>query len=166
MNRKNKFKLCLFALGTMTSLASSCGRKEQKIQTLSTTATATGSDGSSTAALQSLTDPTCTSSKSCKEAQFKIIDDTGKEPDGLNAKVGKEIEWTFQLSTKSIEGRLLVATKQYPIWADIKNGTKTGSKIIFGTPSKPSKDGEIIFIVRDMMKCKVSEKKLETCLDV
>ncbi|MCX6126261.1 MAG: hypothetical protein NTV34_16130 [Proteobacteria bacterium] len=168
----NYFKLPkLVALGAAGLLTlSHCGKQDQKIQS-KTPSPATpdpSSDGSKAVKEDSsggekLKDPACPSSKNCPAIEFTLADESGSAPAIKAASVGKAVSWTFLIKSKAIAGRLLIANKQQPIWATIKNGDKPGMKVLTGVPTEKIANGELIFLVRDIVRCQVTEKEPGVC---
>ncbi len=168
---------------TVVSLAMiSCGRNStQKIQqkdggssgedakgnTSNGTPGGPGSIDEEKDSLAALADPNCTSDAKCPSVPFMLIDNTGVAAKQFSGTLKAEVKWSVSVKSNAIEGRLKISNKELPTWATSKAGSTVGSKVISGKPNQKTSSGQLIFIVRDLMKCKVSKLKdnLDDCLD-
>jgi hypothetical protein len=144
-----------FTLLLIASQLLSCGRKDQKVNML----VSTTSENSALSNLKNLKDETCSISK-CQSVDFKITDENKKEVKDKSLAIGDEADWQFTIQSNSIEGRLMLFTKQIPVWSNIKKGQYISSLSVLGTADQEVSDGKIVLVVRDLMKCKNTEEKI------
>lgn len=161
----------VLTVSCLAILTASCGRSEQKVRpkTSSSTTENEGESGKGPTgkpAAEAAKDPSCLSAEKCPAVNFTIVDETGVVPVSKAAKIGSPVKWSFKVQSSAVAGRLLIAEKQFPSWATIAVGSSPGSKEVAGTPNEANAQGELIFIVRDMIKCKVTEKESSVCSDV
>ena len=141
------FKILLLSLGLLTP---SCGRKLDQVQT-----PAKNKLNSDDAVV---TDPVnCPSQAKCDQPTGKLVDENGSPIASKTAVVGETVNWTFQVETTAIAGRLLVAPVTYPTWATFQAGSQKGSKILTGVPDQSITSGSLTFVIRDMVRCQQFE---------
>lgn len=172
----------------LSLLANACGKSDQKVQTVSAKSkTDGGSSGDQSVDITNLTDPNCTSSSSCNVLSFGVTDElshvfspmdvpTGPgiaDPNAKAAAVGSPINWTLTatISTPGAPaGRILLAPFQVPTWvqrASTTNSAGLRTQNLTGTPAATDAvaAGNLVFIARDMVKCKVTaQNPLTTCV--
>lgn len=148
---------------TLTVAVTACGKTSQKVLPQASTQSASGTG----VTIATLKDPACTSAANCPAVDFSIVDESGSSTlTTKSVNVGTAVKWSYSIKSNAITGRLMMGSREIPTWASIENGDTAGTKIIAGTPDQKVASGNIVFVVRDMMKCKVNEKDLGVCTDV
>jgi hypothetical protein len=185
LDSKRQSIFLFYALILLALMTTGCGKREQKVQTITTNSKKTsGSQTASGSDWTNINDPSCSAASSCNKVEFKLSSNgsaapstssssdssTGtsttnaSDPSSLSATVGDAVEWNFALETTAVAGRLLIASSQIPPWAKFE--TDTAGVKISGKPNQYTAAGQLIFKVRDMVRCKVSEKDIAICKDL
>lgn len=159
------------------AIVSSCGKTDQKVQTADTSKKVVGSgstDASGTDPLASLSDDNCKTKDACNSVAYTVVDETGADVTSVgvlqpkSGTTGTSVNWSLsvKLSTAGAPaGRVMLAPSQLPLWMNVTNGTDKGTKQLTGIPDAPASNVQMIFIARDMIKCKVSEPTASVCTD-
>lgn len=173
-------KLLAFSL-----LFNACGKSEQKVQTVSSKGKTSPTSGDGTNSdetlFATLTDPNCKAAASCNEVVFTIVDEVGHvyipttsatgasvvaDPSLIKSgAVGAPVQWSLAPNVTTATapiGRIMLAPLQVPTWITLTNATDSSgrrSKSLSGTPDATAvvANGALVFIVRDMVRCKVTE---------
>jgi hypothetical protein len=144
---------------------SGCGKRSQKVQPKSSTSTGESStDNDKDLPTVAVKDPTCVSKEKCPPVSFTLAGETGSSAKII--RVGETAAWKFSVKSTAVPGRLLIAYRQIPVWAKSERGEAPGSIIVNGVADQSVAKGQLIFLIRDMTRCLISEKDSKVCASV
>ena len=176
----------------LSLLMNACGKSDQKVQTVSSKGKTDGggnSSGDATIDISNLSDPNCTSAASCNAITFTVNDEMSRQfsptdapaaassvadPSAKQAVTGTAIAWTLTATVTTAgapAGRVLLAPQQVPTWIQRTSTVSTAgvrTQNLAGAPGATDvvAAGYLVFIARDMVKCKVTATNpTVTCLD-
>ena len=167
--RSSKLKLQTTALA-MVALLNSCGRTDPKVNTSNdgggANKTSNGSTTSPDNQLATLTDPNCKDAQHCDTPQVTLSDGTGSAAPVFAGMVNQPVSWTLAVKTSAPPGRAVIAIISPPSWLSSNPGNAVGTRLLTGTPIDPVPQGTLQVVVRDYIKCHVTEKTIDVCNDV